>query len=149
MPSVQNGLLQNVAVKRLYDILMDTDAEVTMTLRLLTALGTTSETDGGTEATPGSGGYARVTTVAADWADAQQPPLSLTNPGIANARTFSFGPGTGAGVAYTHVALFHGDTCMAIWAPDAQGLSLNEVAVFGPGSLRINIGDAPYTFTPV
>lgn len=145
MTDVQAGRAQAYIIKRFYDVLRDTDGDVTMTLRLLTSIGTTSETDGGTEAS--GSGYARATTTADDWASAEQPPLSLTTPGLANTRTFTFGPGTSPGLSFSAIALFHGDTCVMVWETPGS-LAINEIVSIVPGALRVNIADQDYSYTP-
>lgn len=48
MTDVLAGRAQAYLIKRFYDIIQDSDGEQTMTLRLLSTLGTPEETDGGT-----------------------------------------------------------------------------------------------------
>lgn len=146
MTDVLAGRAQAYLIKRFYDIIQHSDGEQTMTLRLLSTLGTPEETDGGTLAS--GSGYANVTTTSADWGSASQPPLSLTTPGLANTRTFTFGPGTTPGLTFQAIALFHGSVCVMVWETSGS-MAIGDVVTIVPGALRINIADQDYYYVAV
>lgn len=138
MTDVPTGRAQDYFVRRLYDVIKD---DTTLSLRLIQTLGTAADLDGGTECS--GGGYSSISVSGSDFSSAESPPLSLDTPGIANNRTFTFGPGTGSGFTFQGIGLFSGNNCLVVWETGGT-CGLNERAVFAVGALRLNINDVDY-----